>query len=189
MYTYRDWDRREDDVYGQLIKMHSLAQPYLADGSIIDTPSELAVSHTNPLLNEVPGYYSNNTISNRLFGNAYLDWELLKGLRFKTVFGIDQFSHRIGIYEDFMCTDNYQSGRASYMEAENRQSMGYTWENTLNYSISVGGIHDLQILAGQSAYQNVNEIHNTHGFGLQDHYGRNSFYDLSNIVTKQIDDS
>src|SRR5512133_309350 len=55
LYTYRDWDRREDDVFGQLIKMHSMAQPYLADGSLLSQPSQLAITHPNPLLNEVRG--------------------------------------------------------------------------------------------------------------------------------------
>ena len=41
LYTYRDWDRRQDDVYSQLIKMHAMAQPYLADGTILDKPSAL----------------------------------------------------------------------------------------------------------------------------------------------------
>ena len=98
-YTYRNWDRRQDNVYSQLIKMHAMAEPYLSDGTILDRPSELAISHTNPLLNEVPGYYSNNTQNNRLFGNVFLDWEIIKGLRFKSVFGIDQQSIRNGEYE------------------------------------------------------------------------------------------
>ncbi len=67
--------------------------------------------------------------------------------------------------------------------------MSYTWENTLNYSLNLNGIHDFQILAGQSAYQNVDENHRTYGFTSFDHYGKNSFYDLSNIGTKQIEDS
>ena len=181
-YTMRDWDRRADNVYSQLIKMHSMAQPYLSDGTILDKPSELAPSHTNPLLNEVPGYYDNNTQNNRLFGNFFLDWEIVKGLRFKTVFGIDSQSRRDGEYVDYMCTGNYQSGRGSSFSALNSQSFGYTWENTLNYSVIVGGIHDIQLLAGQEALQNVYESHGTSGIGLQDHYGKNSFYDLSNIL-------
>ncbi len=86
MYTYRDWNRRQDNVYTQLIKMHAMAQPYLADGTILDKPSALSTSHTNPLLNEVPGYYNNNTQSNRLFGNMFFDWELTKGLKFRSDF-------------------------------------------------------------------------------------------------------
>ncbi len=181
-YTYRDWDRREDEVYGQLIKMHSLAQPYLANGTLLDKPSELASSHTNPLINEVPGYYQNNNQKNRLFGNVYLDWEIIRGLRFKTMLGINQESNRSGEYSDYMNTGNYQSGRGSSFEVENYQSMEYTWENTLNYTRKLGDIHDFQFLLGQSANQYVYESHGISGIGLQDHYGKNSFYELSNIL-------
>jgi TonB-linked SusC/RagA family outer membrane protein len=182
LYTHRDWDRRQDGVYTQLIKMHSLAQPRLADGSILDKPSQLAVSHTNPLLNEVKGYYDNNTLGDRLFGNAYLSWEIIKGLQFKTVFGVDNNTSRFGEYEDFMCTGNYQSGRGSYFEVKNEQEFNWSWENTMNYNLNIGGIHDFQVLIGQSAYKDVSEDHRIFGFGLQDHYTMNSFYNLENIL-------
>lgn len=180
-YTYRDWDRRGDNIYSQLIKMHSMAQPYLSDGTILDRPSELAISHTNPLLNEVEGYYKNNTLSNRLFGNVFLDWEIIKGLRFRSIFGLDQDSYRRGTYEDYMCTSNYQFGRGSSFSALNSQGTSYTFENTLNYGFNIQGIHDIQMLAGQSARQNVNETHGVSGIGSFDHYIVNSFYDLSFI--------
>jgi TonB-dependent starch-binding outer membrane protein SusC len=181
-YTFRNWDRRADNIFSQLIKMHSLAEPYLSNGSILDKPSELAVSHTNPLLNEVPGYYQNNTQSNRLFGNLFLDWDIIKGLKFKSVLGLDQQSSRAGVYEDYMCTSKYQSVGLSSFSALNSQTIAYTWENTLNYSLIIGGMHDIQFLAGQSAQQSILESHGTSGNGLQDHYGKNGFYDLSNIV-------
>ncbi len=181
-YTYRNWDRRLDNVYSQLIKMHSMAEPYLADGTILDKPSELAISHTNPLLNELPGYYNNNTQNNRLFGNIYLDWELIKGMHFKSVLGIDQQSIRNGEYSDYMTTGNYQFGRGSTFSALNSQSLAYTWENTLNYTFNLSGSHEFQLLAGQSAQESVFESHGTSGIGLQDHYGKNSFYDLANIL-------
>jgi TonB-dependent starch-binding outer membrane protein SusC len=181
-YTIRDWDRRDDDVFGQLIKMHSMAQPYLADGTIIDRPSELAVSHTNPLLNEVPGYYKNNTKNNRLFGNVHLDWEILKGLKFKTVFGIDQQSAREGEYKDYMCTENYQFGRGSEFSSLNSETFNYTFENTLNYSTTLG-VNEIQLLAGQSAQQNLFESHGASGIGSFDHYLKSSYYDLSFIPT------
>lgn len=180
-YTYRDWDRRQDNVYTQLIKMHALSQPYLADGNILDKPTEMSISHTNPLLNEVPGYYDNNTQDSRLFGNIFLDWELIKGLHLKSVFGLDQQAIRSGEYADYMCTGNYQIGRGSSFTGLNSQEIDYTWENTLNYTFNLAGVNDFQLLAGQSAQQNIFESHGTSGFGLQDHYGKNSFYDLSSI--------
>jgi|WetSurMetagenome_2_1015567.scaffolds.fasta_scaffold02472_3 TonB-dependent starch-binding outer membrane protein SusC len=182
-YTLRDWDKRGDNVYSQLIKMHSMAQPYLADGTILDRPSELAISHTNPLLNEVPGYYVNNVKNNRLFGNLFLDWEIIKGLKFKSVLGIDQQSNREGKYEDYMCTSNYQFGRGSVFSALNSETLNYTFENTLNYSLSLGEINEIQLLAGQSAQQNVFESHGASGIGTFDHYMKSSFYDLSFIPT------
>jgi hypothetical protein len=160
-----------------------MAQPYLGDGTILDRPSELAISHTNPLLNEVPGYYSDNTQGNRLFGNLFLEWELLKGLKFKSVFGVDQQSNRAGEYEDYMCTANYQFGRGSSFTALNSQSIGYTLENTLNYTFTLGAANSLQLLAGQSAHQGVFESHGSSGIGTFDHYINSSFYDLSFIPT------
>ena len=180
-YTYRNWDRRGDNIYSQLIKMHAMAQPYLSDGTILDRPSELAISHTNPLLNEVEGYYKNNTLDGRLFTNLYLDWVIIKGLRFKSVLGLDNQSTRRGTYEDYMCTSNYQFGRGSSFSALNSESFGYTFENTLNYSLNIDGKHDLQLLAGQSAKQNLFESHGLSGIAGFDHYIVNSFYDLSFI--------
>jgi TonB-linked SusC/RagA family outer membrane protein len=182
-YTYRNWNQRDDGVYSQLIKMHSMAQPYLSDGSILDRPSELATSHTNPLLNEVPGYYKNNTQGNRLFGNLYLEWELIRGLKFRSVFGLDQQSNRAGEYEDFMCTANYQFGRGSSFSSLNSQKLGYTLENTLNYSFTIGKANELQLLAGQSAQQSIFESHGSSGIGSFDHYLKSSFYDLTFIPT------
>lgn len=182
-YTYRNWDRRDDGVYSQLIKMHSMAQPYLSDGTILDKPSELCTSHTNPLLNEVPGYYKNNTQGNRLFGNLFLEWELIKNLKFKSVFGIDQQSKREGEYEDYMCTANYQFGRGSSFSSSNGQSIAYTLENTLNYSFVLGEVNDFQLLAGQGAHQGISESHGASGIGTFDHFLKSSFYDLTFIPT------
>ena len=104
-------------------------------------------------------------------------------MKFKSVFGIDQQSKREGEYEDYMCTANYQFGRGSSFNSLNSQSMGYTLENTLNYTFNIGGVNDFQLLAGQSAQQKVFESHGSSGIGSFDHYLKSSFYDLSFIPT------
>jgi TonB-dependent starch-binding outer membrane protein SusC len=182
LFTSKNWDKRNDNIYTQLIKMHTLAQPYLADRTILDKPSELASSHTNPLLNEVDGFYSNNVLSTRMFGSAYFNWEILKGLRFKSVLGADLSSSRNGVYEDYMCTSKYQSGLGSYLENTNEMKTGYTLENTLNYSFRLGENHQFELLAGQEASKGITESHMIFGYGLMDHYGNNSFYNMQNIV-------
>lgn len=186
-YTTRDWDRRADGVYSQLLKMHSLAEPYLTDGSMLDKPSELAPSHTNPLINERPGYYTNNTKSNRFFGSSYLDWEIIKGLHLKTTFGLDQMASRVGTYTDYMCTGLYQSGKGSYFTVSSDMGTKYTWENTLNYSFNIAETHDFQFLLGNSNIKDVYELHGLSGYGNQDHYTKTAFYNLDNILVSGRD--
>lgn len=187
-FTYRDWDRRDDGVYNQILKMHALSQPYYDNGSILDKPSELATSHTNPLLNEVEGYYSNNTKQSKVFGNLFASWEIVKGLQFKSVFGVNATSTRIGEYEDFMCTGNYQSGRGSFLSSKSEQSIAWTWDNTLNYTLNIGSSSAFEFLAGTSAQKSVRESHMVSGYGKQDHYGATSFYFLGNIASRALED-
>ena len=185
LYTYKNWNRRQDNVYSQSIKMHTLAQPYKADGGLIDAPSPLYPAGTNPLLNEMDGYYQNNTESNRFFGNVFLEWDIIKFLKFRTVYGLDQNNSRNGIYEDYMTSMNYQSGRGSYFDNVNSMSWAYTWDNTLNYITTIGSNHELNALIGSSVQKSVNEIHGLSGYASQDHYAKSSFYDLSNIPLGQ----
>ncbi|MCK7533222.1 MAG: TonB-dependent receptor [Marinilabiliales bacterium] len=113
-----------------------------------------------------------------------------KGLQFKTSLGIDAQSGRQGIYEDYMCTSNYQFGRGSYLSSENDQTMKYILENTLTYTRELGTHSELQLLAGQAAQREKYESHRVYGYGLQDHYTKTSFYFLQNILAsgRQLED-
>ncbi len=181
-YTLRDWDRREDGVFGQAIKMQPIAQVWDDNGELIDTPSPLVTSHTNPLLNEVEGYYQNNTEAGRFFGSTYLEWDIIKNLQFKSILGVDQHNSRKGIYEDYMSTRNYQFGRGSNFEVNNSRYINLSLENTLNYKYDFNYDTSLQLLAGQSALKNVSEFYEVSGAGEQDHYGKSGFRDLSYIT-------
>ncbi len=180
LYTYRDWNRRDDGIYYALISMYSISEPYLADGSLLTYPSELGRSYSNPLLNEVPGYYQNNLKNSRLFGNMYVEWEIVKDLRLKSVFGLDTQSQREGDYEDFMTKNLLQNSQGSTFSALNSGNVSYTSETTLNYSLLLGR-SQIELLAGQHIDQSVSESHGMSGIGAMDHYLKSSFYDLSFI--------
>ena len=183
LYTVRNWDRREDGMYYYLASFYSLSQIYLADGSLLPYPSELGKSYCNPLFNEVPGYYKYNSQNNRMFGNIYLEWDIVKGLLFKSVIGLDASSDRLGWYEDYMTANHFQNSKGSSFLASNGESMSYNLINTLNYSLSPGDIHEIQLLAGQTSDYWVYESHGVTGIGPLDHYLKSSFYDLSYIPT------
>ncbi|HZK61966.1 MAG TPA: SusC/RagA family TonB-linked outer membrane protein, partial [Anaerovoracaceae bacterium] len=183
LYTVRNWNRRDDGIYYYLASFYSLSQIYLSDGSLLPYPSELGKSYCNPLFNEVPGYYKNNNQNSRVFGNMYLEWNIVKGLSFKSVFGLDTSSDRLGWYEDYMTANHFQNSKGSSFLANNGVSISYNFINTLNYSLSLGEIHELQLLAGQTSDYWVYESHGATGIGPLDHYLKSSFYDLSYIPT------
>jgi TonB-dependent starch-binding outer membrane protein SusC len=179
LYTLRDWNRRDDGMYYYATQMYAISQPFLADGTILTYPSELGRSYTNPLLNEEPGFYQNNLQSNRLFGNLYLEWEIVKGLRFKSILGIDTQSQREGVYEDYMAVNHLQSAIGSTFSASNSGYTHYSLENTLKYSLTLGGINEIQLLAGQTADQGITESHGVSGIGPFDHFLKSAYYDLT----------
>jgi TonB-linked SusC/RagA family outer membrane protein len=80
-----------------------------------------------------------------------------------------------------MCTANYQFGRGSSFSSLNSETFNYTFENTLNYTFQAGTRNEFQLLAGQSAQQNLLETHGSSGIGTFDHYLKSSVYDLTFI--------
>lgn len=179
LLTKRAWNRRKDKVFEQVLKMHALADINL------DLPSELAISHTNPLINEKDGYYQNNTQSNRFFGNSYVNVEIFKGLKFKTMFAADLNNTFTGIYEDYQITSRNQSGKDSYISQENTNEYSLTWDNTLNYDKEFKGGHDFQALLGQSTIINESLYGITSGTAGKIHYLTTGYNNLSDIIAFQ----
>jgi hypothetical protein len=104
----------------------------------------------------------------------------VKGLHLKSVLGIDNNTRRQGSYEDYMTKNLFQASLGSKFSVENSMNYSYTLQNTLNYSLTKGK-NDIQLLAGQSAEQNVFESHSAYGNAGLDHFLKSSFYDLTNI--------
>ena len=190
LYTYKNWDKRDGRVFGMALKMHSIAEVYQTDGSLVLKPSpSLCDSHWNPLLDEEPGYYQNNVKSNRFFSNAYGEWNVIKGLKFKTMFGVDQQDTRNGLYDDYLSA-NAQSSSGSKFSVSNTNFSSYTWDNTLNYITNFGtNSHELVVLLGHSVNENISEYHETSGTGAKEHYTMSAFYDLNNISGKPTIDN
>ncbi|MHB9140360.1 MAG: SusC/RagA family TonB-linked outer membrane protein, partial [Paludibacter sp.] len=182
MFTYKNNDARSSSVYSQAMKMTTITHPYTADGTLIETPNPRYAAHCNPLLDETEGAYVNNTLSNRIFGNAYIQISPIKELVFKSNFGLDKSDSRNGIYADYKSVGNYQSPGKSTMSEKYDMNTAYTWDNTLTYSTNFGGSkHDLTALIGSSAIQSVYESTYTSGVAGQEHYYTSLFYDMTKI--------
>lgn len=183
LYTYKNHNRRTN-VFGQALKLTSIANPYNEDGSMILKPSPTYEAHANPLLDEVDGNFQHNIQSTRFFGNSYLEISPVKNLLFRTMFALDKSDTRDGLYQDYQSVGRLQGAAGSYISAENRTQAAYTWENTLNYNTDFGGSNsNLTALLGHSMTQGTTEYRSVGGNTAAEHYYISSFYDLRNIIT------
>ncbi|GAO31357.1 SusC/RagA family TonB-linked outer membrane protein [Geofilum rubicundum] len=183
LLTYRDHDARNASVFGQALKMTSIAHPYTEDGEIIESPNPRYAAHVNPLLDEVDGAYSRNTESTRLFGNYFVEITPFEGLLFRSNFGFDLDKMRRGTYQDFLSVARAQTQRTSYISYENQSRHKYTWENVLTYDTDFdNGRHTLTAMLGQSMDQTIYEQSMVQGDAGPEHYYNSTFYDLTKIA-------
>jgi len=182
MYTYRDHDSRNSSVFGQGLKLTTIAHAYTQEGEIIKTPNPRYVAHANPLLDEVDGAFQRNIETTRFFGNSYLEVTPVKNLTLKTMFALDRSNIRTGVYQDYESVARYQSPGSSYISSEYVNRTGYTWDNTLNYTVNAG-FHNITALLGSSAKQNVYEQNMIQGDAGREHYYKSAFYDVSKITS------
>jgi TonB-linked SusC/RagA family outer membrane protein len=94
----------------------------------------------------------NNYDFMRVFGNIFADIELMKGLHFRSNYGIDY-----GNYTHRRYRKAYQSGflnnPVNRLENNQSHSVKTNWSNTLNYSKVLRDKHRIDLLAGTEYYR------------------------------------
>ncbi|MBL4676427.1 MAG: TonB-dependent receptor [Mucilaginibacter sp.] len=104
---------------------------------------------------------------NQLFGNMYGEYNVMKGLKFRTSLGIDYRSQ----YENqFIARENpgfQNAASASRGSAATGTNIGtiWLWENTLTYDMSKGD-HHLTLLGGQSMQNSQLFTSSASGYGF-----------------------
>ncbi|SDH37335.1 TonB-linked outer membrane protein, SusC/RagA family [Mucilaginibacter gossypii] len=129
-----------------ITRISPLIPVYKSDGSF---SSGQDVDIVNPFA-ELYLHKDAQTHPLQFVGNGYLNYELFKGLTFRSSYGVDYTLNNINRY-----TPPYNLGanQSSLTSIEN----GYTavstwlWENTLTYDKQLGASHHLNLLAGYTA--------------------------------------
>ena len=101
------------------------------------------------------------TKDNRILGNAALDINFTKDLKFRTNYGIDYNNHKYDYYLDYIQTT---PGRLDhgYATSQRYNSTTWLWENTLNYDKSWNK-HNISALAGVTSQKNNYDVTNQTG--------------------------
>jgi TonB-linked SusC/RagA family outer membrane protein len=136
-------------VISEAINQSPLGLPYDANGKIIFLPISDGI-RSNPLSELVPGKRIDERKTNRIFSSVYADAKIIEGLTYKFLLGVDLQNFERGIFEG-QYTNTRKNGSPS-SAIEQLENFGYTLENLLTYTKSIGE-HDLGVTFLQSAAQ------------------------------------
>lgn len=140
--------------------------PFNEDGSLNKYPfTGSGATDINMLFNQDKNNYVDETKSNRFFGTLYLNWEIIKGLQFRTNFGYDSQNSRNGHFEGVNSTFVESNKGLAKVSKNETHSTAWTWENTLTYTKDFD-IHSLTAMVGHSMSKSSSEDTYAEGKGL-----------------------
>lgn len=121
-----------------------------SNGRPFSIAGDLYASMPNPLaLLHMP---VDTYTTDKLVAGAYAEFEIIKGLKFRSSFGADMLVTKDDGYSiPFYMNSNHQGTGSSVWSTITRE---FSWqlENTLSYEFTLAEGHNFNVLAGQSAY-------------------------------------
>ena len=127
--------------------------PYMPDGtyningstnSIGQGNNKTALAFTNPVqLLDMSRFMSK---SDRMIANVYGQVRIIRGLNFKTLYGIDNLTIYNEEFRNGQHGDGVQFGGAAQNTMQRPRR--WNWQNTLTYDTRIGDDHNLNILVG-----------------------------------------
>lgn len=113
----------------------------------------------NPLVEQDPENFQDETRSSTFFGNAYIDITPIKGLSIKSSISAGVYGDRAGFYRGTY-TKSRKTTRAPQAIRSTTNSSNYTWDNIISYKADVGN-HDFTITGVQSSFFQRTETMNS----------------------------
>jgi len=141
---------------------------YLPNGDYSNAP--LSLSGAGQIFNGNPynpvavlNLYKDRTTTGRMLSNTALEYDIVKGLKFRSSFGFEAIvTNRNWFVPATLQTDNAPTANLSnpvLANVRSRETEGtnynYVSENTLNYNLTFKQYNDLTLLAGYSFQKNV----------------------------------
>jgi len=148
----------DQGIYSNSIRGFLNASPldaaYDANGDFAH--STIAADVSNPLGSL---YYNNfkENKNNRYVGNIFAEAKFLKNFTFKTSFGVDMTDSNYRSFTPIYSLSTFDVNPISSVTQSSNKSMGWLWENTLQYKASINDIHHFDVLLGTSAKSNNSE--------------------------------
>ncbi|WP_374951340.1 SusC/RagA family TonB-linked outer membrane protein [Mucilaginibacter sp.] len=151
-------------LFERIFEASPLKSPYNEDGSYNrDTYSPGMVAYINPLaqFNLTQDDYK----TTRILGNAYLNYEFIKGLALKTNFAVDKGNESRKYYQSGVVTSTIGQATGISSSTDNGS---YTAEGNLVYNKTFANNHNLEVLGGYSIQKYSGYGNTLTGLGFPD---------------------
>ena len=127
------------------VRSHPLVPVYDVAGNFAGAKGSNLGNARTPL-QELARAKDNKTKGVHIFGNAFGEVDLVKGLTFRTSFGVEYNTYN---FDQFTPRDpeSPESRNANSFRSENRYDNSWTWYNTLTYNRTFGN-HTVNVLGG-----------------------------------------
>ena len=137
------------------LKMSPTLPVYEEDGKTFSGPVGGMSDRQNPL-RELYHNRDNRLKMWRIFGNAYVNLQPVKGLTLRSNFGLDYWSEFIHSVTYTWHSDVVNNSTPS-ANLGTKNSVKWTWSNTANYKFNIGADHNFIVLAGMELHRDVEE--------------------------------
>ncbi|OOQ61413.1 SusC/RagA family TonB-linked outer membrane protein [Mucilaginibacter pedocola] len=151
-------------LFERIFEASPLKSPYNEDGTYNrDTYSPGMVAYINPLaqFNLTQDDYK----TTRILGNAYLNYEFVKGLSLKTNFAVDKGNESRKYYQSGVVSSTVGNPTGT---ATSNDNGSYTAEANLVYNKTFANDHNIEILGGYSAQKYSGYNSTLTGLGFPD---------------------
>jgi len=136
-----------DGSFNSFITAPPLSKPYDDDGNLqLWIISGAGNESINPLWNIRE--YDEENIVDRFLVSTFVDWEILKGLKYRISANINMRDSETGSYQTKLHRTG--AGRKGHGELNNSTSFEYLVDNILSYNKTFANIHQFEVVAVQS---------------------------------------
>lgn len=127
-------------LYGNASGQLPFTQPYDSTGKFDLYPNDdqqiiNGLNDVNTVFNEIK--------TNRVFGNVFAEFTLFKGLKYKTVFGLDSRNTRQGRFNGAL--SSVRQGNLANASYDVSNSISWVYDNLLYYDTKIGKDHQINV--------------------------------------------
>ena len=117
----------------------------------------------------------------RIINNSFIEISPIQGLKLRSVFSADMLSDYSFQSWTNLHGDGYGTstgGTNGYVYNENQNRLRYTWQNYVNYNLTLGKNHNIYLTAGHEVQRDNYKWHSTSGSNISD-----MFFIKENFIT------